>query len=148
MPAEPRLTVVPPSDPSGVEHSLRVLIADDDPDLRLLLRHLVERDGMEVVGVAEDGHEAIERAARSEPDVVILDVDMPRLDGLRAIEGILAACPGTRIVMFSAYCDRYEEAMRAGAHGWVTKGADQRTLLRTIQHALGGSWEDHAPPSR
>ncbi|MGH3441968.1 MAG: response regulator [Nitriliruptorales bacterium] len=66
------------------------------------------------------------------PDAVVLDVDMPHTDGISAIAGIAAVAPTTRIVMFSAFTDRREEAMTAGAHAWVGKGESWAVLRAAI----------------
>lgn len=100
-----------------------VLIVDDNGGVRMLLRKLAERDtDVRIVAEASDGMEAIEMAAAHAPDVVLLDVDMPVLDGIGAIAGILKAAPRTRIVMHSAFSDQRDRALDSGAHGWANKG--------------------------
>ncbi len=120
--------------------SVNVVIADDNGGVRTLLRTLAERDGnLSFVAEASDGLEAIEMAAEHQPDVVILDVDMPVLDGIGAIAGILKASPRTRIVMHSAFSDERERAMANGAHGWAHKGQSWDEIRDLITHVLAGA---------
>lgn len=113
--------------------SLRTLVVDDNRGTRDLLRALVHSDGaIEVVAEAEDGEDAIRQATIAHPDVVVLDVDMPGVDGITAIAGLTAIDPATRIVMFSAFADRREEALAAGAHAWVGKGEPWSVLRAAI----------------
>jgi two-component system chemotaxis response regulator CheB len=79
---------------------IRVLIVDDSALMRQVLRRILQDAGFDVVGTARDGLEALDRAARLEPDVITLAVEMPRLDGLGALERLMAAGPA-RVVMFS-----------------------------------------------
>ena len=84
--------------------AIRVLLVDDVTDLRTLFRRALELDErVKVIGEAADGIEAIERAAELRPDVILLDLAMPRLDGLRAIPRLHEAAPGTRILIFSGF---------------------------------------------
>jgi len=84
----------------------KVLIVDDDEEIRHVLRMLCESDGMEVVGEASSGIEAVPLALKHQPDLVILDYMLPRLDGEGAAEIMRAVIPGTKIVAFSAILDR------------------------------------------
>lgn len=112
---------------------LRVLVVDDNEGIRNLLRALARGDTqIEIVADAVDGEDAIRHAATVLPDVVVLDVDMPNTDGIRAIAGISAVAPATRIVMFSAITDRREEAKSAGADDWVAKGEPWDVLRDAI----------------
>lgn len=91
------------SETASVEPRLRVLIADDDRDIRMLMRIILEDDRrLIVVGEAEDGVDAIEQARRLQPGGVVLDLNMPRLDGWRAAEAILNDAPETAVVMFTS----------------------------------------------
>jgi len=103
----------------------RVLIVDDVEDLRALLRiALTMRDSFEVVGEAADGIDAIAQAKAHQPDLVALDLSMPRLDGLEALPRILEVAPGARVVVVSGFDEARmgEAALRAGAVGYVEKG--------------------------
>jgi PAS domain S-box-containing protein len=120
----------PPADQppavAAVGDSRSVLIADDAPDLRFLLRHRLDRaDHVHVVAEAADGEQAIELALRHRPDVVLLDLSMPVLDGLEAARRIRAALPDTRIVVLSGYPDEVmrQRAMEAGADRYCEKTA-------------------------
>lgn len=103
----------------------RVVIADDVPELRLLLRMALERDGaFEVVGEAGDGAEAIDRAGEQLPDLVVLDLSMPILDGLEALPFIRQAAPDAQVVVLSGFsASKMEErALAAGAVAYLEKG--------------------------
>jgi DNA-binding NarL/FixJ family response regulator len=112
--------------------TIRVLMVDDNEGIRHLIRALARHDGVEVVAEAADGHDAIDEAGIHLPQVVLLDIDMPDLDGISAIPDILQASPASKIIMYSAYEHRQEEATTAGAHGWVTKGATWQEIKQTI----------------
>ena len=84
------------------EPRLRVLVADDEPDVRMLLQLQLEQVGFDVVGEAADGGEAAELAATTSPDVVVLDLMMPQVSGLEAIALIRRAAPGVGIVAYTA----------------------------------------------
>ena len=102
-----------------------VLIVDDVADLRMLVRLTLELDAdFEVVGEAGDGLEAIEQAERHQPDLVVLDLAMPNLDGLEALPRILAVAPSARVVVVSGFegSRLRGPAMAAGAVAYVEKG--------------------------
>ena len=104
---------------------IRVVIVDDTDSLRELMRDHVERDDrMEVVGEAVDGLHAVAVVRNSQPDAVILDVEMPVMDGLQALPGIIDAAPKAKIVVFSSRTEpQAEAAARArGADGFFYKG--------------------------
>ena len=108
----------------GDGRTLRVLLVDDEPDIRTLLRFALERDeGFDVVGEAGDGAEAIELAAALRPDVVVLDLMMPRMSGLEALPQIGRAAPGTTVVMLTAAWSEEVEfsALAAGAAACFSK---------------------------
>lgn len=116
---------------------IQVLVVDDNGGVRMLLRKLAERDtGVRFVAEAGDGMEAIEMAATYQPDVVILDVDMPVLDGIGAIAGILRAAPNARILMHSAFNNERDRALASGAHGWANKGQSWDEIRRLIADLL------------
>lgn len=122
----------------GPVDRVRVLIADDAADLRLLLRHRLRREErFEVVAEACDGAEAVDLAVRHQPDVVVLDLSMPRLDGLQAAQRIRSEVPEARIVVLSGYPEAAmrEQALAAGAVAYVEKDADLAPLCDAIRTA-------------
>lgn len=86
---------------AGSDPPLTVLIVDDDPSIRLLLETMLQLDGFEVVGMAEDGNEAVPMAFDSQPDVIVLDYMMPRIDGAESAKFLRAAAPNSMIIAFS-----------------------------------------------
>lgn len=114
----------------------RVLIAEDEALIRLDLCEMLRDEGYEVVGEARDGQEAIELAEALRPDLIILDVKMPRLDGLRAAE-IIGERRIAPIVILSAFSQRelIDRAMKAGVMGYLTKPFSQSDLAPAIEMA-------------
>ncbi len=115
---------------------LRVFLVDDVPTVRQELRQLLElAGGMRVVGEAGDGLEAVRLAAGIAPDVIVMDMEMPVLDGLEATRRIKACRPAPRVVILSVHAGRAaEEAARAaGADGFVVKGSDYLILVNAIR---------------
>jgi DNA-binding NarL/FixJ family response regulator len=119
---------------------LRVLLADDHVVVRQGLRALLERAGFEVVGEAGDGQEAIRLAERLRPDVAVLDVAMPLLNGIDAAHGIAKASPGTKTILLTMYVQSVNvlEGLRAGVRGVVVKSRAVDELLRAIQTVCKG----------
>lgn len=114
---------------------IRVLIADDQQLLRGSFRMLVDSDpGMEVVAEAADGEEALALAARHRPDVVLMDVQMPRMNGLDATRALLSQPAGPKVIVLTMFdLDEYVyEALRAGASGFLLKNSPPAELLRAI----------------
>jgi DNA-binding NarL/FixJ family response regulator len=114
---------------------LRTLLVDDVEDIRALLRILMEKDGrFEIVGEASDGEEAIALARRHEPDVVVLDLAMPVMDGLTALPALREAAPGVRVVILSGFPAHQmgPAAKDAGAVGYLEKGRSVSTLAADI----------------
>jgi DNA-binding NarL/FixJ family response regulator len=121
--------------------AIRVLIVDDSEDLRYLLRFTLDReDGFTVVAEAEDGLEAVAAAATYQPDVVLLDISMPVMDGLQALPQIREKCPNTMVVMLSAFEVASSAAVTAralGAHGYIEKGGHTQRLTRRLRDLVG-----------
>jgi DNA-binding NarL/FixJ family response regulator len=126
----------------GGHVSIRVVIADDHSLVRQGLRRYLEMaDGIEVVGEASTGGEAIDLVDRERPDIALMDIRMPEMDGLEAARTINARHPEIGIVMLTAYDDRHfvVEAVRAGARGYVLKARDAEHLTQTVRLVAGGN---------
>jgi DNA-binding NarL/FixJ family response regulator len=120
---------------------IRVLIADDHPLFRDGLRALLNSiPQTELVGEAADGEEVLNQAAALQPDVILMDIQMPGLNGVDATKQILRANPDIGIVVLTMFedDDSVFAAMRAGARGYILKGADQTEVLRAIGAAVRG----------
>jgi DNA-binding NarL/FixJ family response regulator len=120
---------------------IRVIVVDDHPIVRQgLVSVLGDEDDLEVVGEASSGREAVALAARLQPDVMLLDLEMPDLDGVEAIPQLLAAKPGLGILVFTAYDtdERVLGAVRAGARGYLLKGASADEIARGIRTVYSG----------
>jgi DNA-binding NarL/FixJ family response regulator len=119
---------------------ISVLVADDQELVRTGLRTILERSGLEVVGEAGDGREAITEARRLRPDVVLMDVRMPRLDGIAATRELLASGTGPRVIVLTTFdLDEYVyEALRAGASGFLLKDAPPDRLVAAIHAVCDG----------
>lgn len=102
---------------------------------------------VELVGEATDGEEAVACASELRPDVILMDLNMPNVNGIEATRRILEACPDTAILMLTMFEDDKSifAAMRAGAHGYVLKGADGAETLRAI-HAVAHGEAARRPP--
>jgi DNA-binding NarL/FixJ family response regulator len=121
--------------------AVRVLLADDHPVYRDGLAALLgSLDGVEVVGTAADGVEAVARARELQPDVVVMDVQMPRLDGIEATRAITADSPhiGVVVLTMAEEDQTLFAAMRAGARGYLLKGANQAEIVRAITAVAQG----------
>jgi len=118
------------------------MIADDHPLVRSGLRALLERDGeFQVVAEAADGYEAIDLAVLHKPDVVLLDVGMPRLSGPDAAQSISQKLPGARIVMLSMHSDEAYvlRALKAGARGYLLKASPEADVIAAIRAVAAGN---------
>jgi two-component system, NarL family, response regulator LiaR len=120
---------------------IRVLIADDQPVVRQGLRTFLElHDDIEVVGEAEDGERALEAVAALAPDVVLMDLVMPRLGGVAAIERLRALGSPARAIVLTSFLDEDKvlPAVRAGAAGYLLKDVEPAELVRAIRTVDGG----------
>lgn len=136
-----------PPDRARDVNAIRVVIADDTPDIRLALRYTLSPGrGFEVVGEAANGEEAIKLSEMQQPDVILLDLAMPVMDGLQAIPEIRRRAPETKIVALSGYgADQMAaEAMDCGAHAYIEKG----TAVGKLIAMLGDLCPDRAPRRR
>jgi len=119
----------------------RVLLADDHALFREGMRALMASiEGVEVVGEAETGEQAVTLGLELRPDVVLMDIQMPGMNGIEATRRLVAACPDTHVLVLTMYQDDESvfAAMRAGARGYLLKGARQHELLRAIHTAAEG----------
>lgn len=120
---------------------IRVLIADDHAVIRSGLSQLVSAiDDVQLVGTAENGQEAIELCARSAPDVVLMDLEMPLVDGIEATRQIKVTHPEIAVVVLTSFSDRDRilRALDAGAAGYLLKDVEPDDLARAIQAAAAG----------
>jgi DNA-binding NarL/FixJ family response regulator len=120
---------------------LKILIADDHTLVRQGLRKILEaQPGWEVVAEAGDGREAVQQASQLRPDVVILDLAMPRLNGVEAVQQIERRAPGVRILVLSMYADEayVTRAVRAGAAGYLLKDSADADLIRAVTAVAQG----------
>jgi DNA-binding NarL/FixJ family response regulator len=120
---------------------IRVLVADDHAVVRQGLRTFLDLQGeVEVVGEAADGEEAVAEAERLRPDVVLMDLVMPRLDGIGAIRRIRELAPDTRVIVLTSFLDedKLMPAVRAGAAGYLLKDVQPQELVTAIRTVHGG----------
>jgi len=120
--------------------STTVVLADDHPVVRQGVKMLLEREKLEVVGEASDGLEAVALVEQRLPDVVVLDVSMPVLNGLSAVHEIRKVSPKSKIVLLTMYADEHYvlQALRAGVKGCVSKSQAAEHLLQAIHEVCAG----------
>ena len=127
--------------PGPATEDVAVLLVDDHHMVRAGLRSLLDSTaGFQVVGEAGDGRQAIDLVATLGPDVVLMDLSMPVMDGVSATRAITAANPGVRILVLTSFTDRarVQESLTAGAIGYVLKDAEPAQLLAAIRSAAEG----------
>jgi DNA-binding NarL/FixJ family response regulator len=120
---------------------IRILIADDHPLFRDGIKMLIDAvEELALAAEAESGEEAVRLASETKPDLILMDVNMPVLNGIDAAREIMAARPGTNILMLTMFEDDQSvfSAMRAGARGYILKGAKRDEMLRAIRAAASG----------
>ncbi len=127
---------------------IRTLLADDVFDLRFMVRLALERSGkFEVVAEAENGQEAVDMARAYQPDLVLLDISMPVLDGLEALPQVLEACGSCKVVMLSGFeASRLgTTATELGASGYLEKGVSPVQLVAELEKVMGAHTNGHSP---
>jgi DNA-binding NarL/FixJ family response regulator len=116
---------------------LRVVLVDDEPRLRAQLGAVLADYGVEILGEAGTGREGVELASRLQPDVVLMDLRMPELDGIAATRQLSRLLPSTAVIMLSAYEDPalMSEAAEAGAYAYLIKGCPVGQLVEVVKNA-------------
>jgi two-component system, NarL family, response regulator len=129
------------AEPMSTSAPIRILVADDHPLLREGIAALIaEHSGLHLVGEAASGREAVERFRALQPDVTLMDLQMPGMGGIEAIEIIRREFPAARIIVLTTYAGDVlaQRALRAGAQAYVLKGLVRKDLLEVIQAVHGG----------
>ena len=123
-----------------MSESIRLLLADDHTMLRESLRRSMEAEGLQVVGEAGDGEEAVRLAEELSPDVVLMDVSMPVLDGVEATRLVRERMPSVQVVMLTMHADQdvIAKAIRAGAVGYLVKDCTTEEVVRAVRLAASG----------
>jgi DNA-binding NarL/FixJ family response regulator len=138
--------------PHAATGKLRVLLADDHETMREGLKAILNaQPDMQVVGEANDGGSVVDKARDLRPDIVVMDVSMPRVNGLKATEAIKQCCPGVKVLALTRHFDDgyVQQLLRAGAEGYVLKQSRAIELLRGLRAvAAGGKYLDPAVTSR
>lgn len=119
---------------------MRILLADDHTLFRSSLRSLLEARGVEVVGEASDGKQAVQLAGRLRPDLVLMDLSMPVLNGIEATRLLTTEIPELKVVILTASMEDEDlfEALRAGAHGYLLKNLEADSFFDLLDRALAG----------
>ena len=120
--------------------TIRVLLADDHRMLREGLRRSLSEEGFDIVGEAENGEQAVQLAAELKPDVILMDVSMPELDGVEATRAIKAVEGAPKVVMLTMHADKevLAEAIRAGATGYLVKDCSIDEIAEAVRMAMQG----------
>ncbi len=120
---------------------IRVFLADDHAILRDGLRYILEAEGnISVIGEASDGRQALREAKRINPDVLIMDIAMPELNGIEATRQIIKDCPSVKVIILSMYhsTEHIYQALQAGAKGFIIKEVAGKELVRAVRIVYGG----------
>jgi DNA-binding NarL/FixJ family response regulator len=131
------------STPASGVAPIRIVVADDHPVVRFGVRNMLQNEpGFEVVGEAEDGDDAITQTLELEPDILLLDVLMPRLPGLEAMRAIMTKSPRVKIVLLTSTISVQQiiEALQIGARGIVLKQSVAGDLTQALRAVLGGDY--------
>jgi two-component system chemotaxis response regulator CheY len=125
---------------AGATRSLRLLIVDDSNIMRRRIERSQQFDGLEVVGAASNGVEALDMFRRTDPDLVTMDLTMPQMDGIECIEKLVELKPTVRILVISALADKATavDAMEKGANGFLNKPFSDRQLNEALAELMRG----------
>ncbi len=127
--------------------NVNVLVVDDSPELRELISFVIKRhpEGWQVVATAAEGRQAVDEARTNQPDLVLLDIAMPVMDGMQALPLIREAAPGAVVVMLSGYPFETagQGALDAGAHGYLEKSDLVRGLIPRVERILQEAWTNN-----
>jgi NarL family two-component system response regulator LiaR len=140
-----------PSNTGNPDKKIRVLLVDDHAVVRQGLRMFIEmQNDMEVVGEGENGFEAVELAKRLKPDVILLDLMMPEMDGVEATCKILSDAPQSRVLILTSFGedDKVFPAIRAGAQGYLLKDIQPRDLVQAVRASYQGKAQLHPDIAR
>jgi DNA-binding NarL/FixJ family response regulator len=125
---------------------IKTLIVDDDPEFRRFLREfLSDQPGLEIVGEAADGKQALEKVKKIKPDLVLLDIRMPRIDGFTALDMLKRKYPQVRIIILTIFDDlEYQDSVKkSGSDGYVVKSNLVKDLMPAIRAALKNENKAH-----
>ena len=120
--------------------TIRVLLADDHQMLREGLRRSLAEEGFDIVGEAENGEQAVQMAADLQPDIVLMDVSMPEMDGVDATRAIRSTDTATQVIMLTMHADKdvLADAIRAGASGYLVKDCSTDEVAEAVRMAVKG----------
>ena len=125
----------------NIDSNLKILLADDHPLMRQALKMwLKKQPGWEVIAEAADGEEAIRLTEQLNPDIVILDISMPKINGIQATEVISKKCPSTAVLILTVHSDQSTvlKIIQAGARGYLTKTVGGKQVVQAIRTIIGG----------
>ena len=117
----------------------KVLIVDDAAFMRMMIKDILEKNGYEIVGEAQNGAAAVEMYQKEKPDVVTMDITMPDVDGIEAVKRIKAIDPGAKVIMCSAMGQQsmVMDAIKAGARDFIVKPFQADRVLEAVQKVIG-----------
>ena len=118
--------------------STKVLIADDATFMRMMIKSIITKQGYEVVGEAENGKQAVDLYFETTPDLVTMDITMPEMDGIEAVQAIMAKAPDAKIIMCSAMGQQsmVMEAIQAGAKDFIVKPFQPDRIMQALEKVL------------
>ena len=120
------------------EKKCRIVVVDDEPIIEMTITEMLTSNGFEVVAVANDGYKAIEVCEQFRPELVLMDINIPQLNGLIAAEYIINNGLADMVIMVTAYCEEemIKQAVDFGTFGYIIKPIDEKTLISTIEIAI------------